>query len=304
MSRHPGASPARAPAAIQIPAIQAGLKQSANPASTLNPRQFRKIANIIEAQTGIKMPDSKLHLIEGRLWRRMRDGGFASLNDYCEHIASGLADADTMTDFINAVTTNKTDFFREPAHFDYLSEEILPAFHAGGHSRMRCWSAAASTGMEAYTLAMVLDDFRERRGDFDYRILATDIDTDVLEQARKGVYPAASLDPVPQGLRRRYVRMANNPARKEGRIVPELRSRISFARLNLMDDAYPVGDPMDVIFARNVLIYFDKLTQAKVITRLCDRLHVGGHLILGHSESIAGLDLPLKTVAHTVFRKL
>lgn len=272
-------------------------------ADRLDMRLFRKLGALIETQTGIKMPDSKLHLIEGRLWRHVRDGGFATLDAYCEHLVSGLADTPTMTAFINAITTNKTDFFREPAHFDYITQMILPEIVGQGRRRVRCWSAAASIGMEAYTLAMVLAEFAGHHAGFDFRILATDIDTDVLAQARAGIYPSAAFDPVPPELRRRYVRFANDRSRAEGRIVPELRGTVAFGQLNLMDDHYAVGDPLDLILARNVLIYFDKATQGKVIARLCACLRSGGYLILGHSETASGFDLPLQPVAHTVFRK-
>lgn len=271
--------------------------------TAIGDRQFRRVAAYIQAQTGIKMPANKVQMIEGRLVRRVREGGFASIDDYCEHILSGYAEDDVVDDFINAITTNKTDFFREPGHFDYLVQHILPELRAQGVRRIRCWSAAASTGMEAYTLAMMVAEFVAPQRDMDYFILATDIDTRVLAEARRGIYPQVALAPVPAQIRARYVRNARDPARKEARIIPELRCKVGFARLNLMDSSYPVGDPMDVIFCRNVLIYFERDVQAKVLARLCDNLRPGGHLILGHSESIHGLDLPLVTVGNTVFKK-
>jgi chemotaxis protein methyltransferase CheR len=157
--------------------------------------------------------------------------------------------------------------------------------------------------MEAYTLAMVLDDFLGDARDQDFSILATDIDTAVLEEARRGIYPLTALSPVPPQMRSRYIAMARDPRRREARIIPQLRRKISFARMNLMVPQYPVGEPMDVIFCRNVLIYFEKETQAQVVARLCQSLRKGGHLILGHSESINGLDVPLTTVSNTVFQK-
>lgn len=271
--------------------------------NSIGERQFRRIAAYIQAQTGIKMPATKAHMIEGRLMRRVRSEGFESIDEYCEHILSGYASDEAVDDFINAITTNKTDFFREPGHFDYLAEKILPELADAGRRRIRCWSAAASTGMEAYTLAMMLSDFVARRPDMDYSILATDIDTNVLAEAQRGIYPLVALAPVPAQMRARYVARALDPSRKEARIVPELRRKVAFARLNLMDEQYRVGEPMDVIFCRNVLIYFERETQVRVIKRLCDNLLPGGHLILGHSESIHGLDLPLATVSNTVFRK-
>jgi len=243
-------------------------------------------------------------MVEGRLLRLLRSNAMDSIDAYCEHILSGAASDAQRLELINALTTNKTDFFREPAHFDFLSSHILPQFVRTGGGRFRCWSAAASTGMEAYTLAMVIADFAERAGSLDFEILATDIDTNVLQQAQRGVYPLASFEPVPAPLRARYVKRASDRHRQEGRVVPELRQRIAFGRLNLMDRTYPVGAPMDLILCRNVLIYFEKSVQAQVVARLCENLKPGGHLMLGHSESITGLDLPLQAVANTVFRRL
>lgn len=270
---------------------------------TISRANFRRVADYIQTHTGIKMPETKIHLIEGRLVRRVREGGFEDIDAYCDHILSGEADQDTLDDFVNALTTNKTDFFRESSHFDYLSRSILPRLRSEKRRVIRCWSAAASTGMEAYTLAMVLADFVAQQGDQDFSILATDIDTRVLEEARRGIYPLAALAPVPLQMRNRYVAMARDPRRKEGRIIPALRAKIAFAQMNLMESAYPVGDPMDVIFCRNVLIYFERPVQEAVISRLCRVLRPGGHLILGHSESINGFDLPLTTVSNTVFQK-
>jgi chemotaxis protein methyltransferase CheR len=271
--------------------------------SSIGERQFRRVSAYIQSRTGIKMPATKAQMIEGRLIKRVREGGFDNIDAYCEHILSGYAADDAVDDFINAITTNKTDFFREPGHFDYLAQRILPELRNERQRRIRCWSAAASSGMEAYTLAMMLADFVGEHRDMEYFILATDIDTNVLAEARRGIYPLSALAPVPAHMRARYIANARDPRRKEARIIPELRRKVGFARLNLMDAQYPVGDPMDVIFCRNVLIYFERDTQYKVVSRLCDNLRPGGHLILGHSESIHGLDLPLTTVANTVFRK-
>ncbi len=264
---------------------------------------FDRLADYIGDVAGIKMPHNKATMLESRLRRRVRATGHASLADYCDWLFDAGNMAEEGEHLINAVTTNKTDFFREPRHFDYLIETILPAMKAARRQRIRTWSAACSTGAEPYTMAMLLDAFAIDQGGPDYGILATDLDTEALEVARRGVFPAAMIDPVPPALRRRYVLHARSGDRNEARIVPELRSTIGFGRLNLMDPHYAVGEPMDLIFCRNVLIYFDRPTQEKVVRRLCACLKPGGHLFLGHSESIAGLDLPLTPMAGTVFRR-
>ena len=187
------------------------------------------------------------------------------------------------------MTTNKTDFFREPAHFDFLCRTAVPQLiRIPGRRRLKLWSAACSIGAEAYTIAMVLQDLRRTAPGFDFSILGTDVSNDVLAKARLGIYPEAMLEPVPAALRQRYVMASRDPGRGEGRMVPELRQTAQFHRLNLMDPSYPFDRDVDVVFCRNVLIYFDKPTQKAVIERLAAHLRPGGYLILGHSESMAG----------------
>jgi chemotaxis protein methyltransferase CheR len=242
-------------------------------------------------------------MLEGRLRRRVRAAGCRSIDEYCDFLFSGdNLDVEGL-DLINAVTTNKTDFFREPTHFQYLEKVALPDLVKRGVRTVRTWSAACSTGPEPYTLAMVLEDYAERHGGPSYGILATDLDTEVLETARRGIYPAEQVAPVPKLLAQKYVMHPRDSRRRDIRITPALRSTIGFARLNLMDSRYPVGNPMHLIFCRNVLIYFDKTTQFKVVSRLVDCLAPQGYLFLGHSESITGFDLPLVQVANTVFQR-
>jgi chemotaxis protein methyltransferase CheR len=277
---------------------------AASGADVLSKRDFERIARYIYAQAGIRLPPAKLTMIEGRLRRRVRATQSASLGDYCAWVFEDDNLDQERQHLLNAVTTNKTDFFREPKHFDYLQGVALPQMQDEGLRRLRVWSAACSTGAEPYTIAMVLDAFaRERRGP-DYGILATDLDTDVLATAKRGIYPAAQVEPVPAALRQRYVLRPRDRDRDEVRIVPELRSAVGFAQLNLMNDHYPVGEPMDMIFCRNVLIYFDKQTQEQVVRRLAACLRPGGLLFLGHSESVAGFTLPVTAVGNTVFKKI
>ncbi len=269
----------------------------------LQPRDFDRISVYVYKECGIKLPPAKITMIEGRLRRRVRATGLSSLSAYCSWLFEGNHLEDEREHLLNAVTTNKTDFFREPKHFDYLMGTVMPQLRDEGRRRLRVWSAACSTGAEPYTLAMLLDAFAHDKGGPDFGILATDLDSEVLRTARRGIYPTSMLDPVPTSLRNRYAMKASDPKRSEMRIVPALRSAIGFAQMNLMDERYPVGDPMDIIFCRNVLIYFDKPTQEKVVRRLTDCLRPGGLLFLGHSESITGFDLPVTTVANTVFQR-
>ncbi len=270
----------------------------------LSSRNFEALSRYIYDYSGIKMPITKLTMLEGRLRRRLRATGIPSFNAYCDYLFKHGGIEKEAIFLIDAVTTNKTDFFREPKQFEFMERTGLPELVAAGHKRLRLWSAACSIGAEPYTMAMVMQDFADATSGVDYRILATDLSTDVLAAARRGVYPRDMVQPVPADLQRRHVMVSRDAARGEVRIHPRLRSTIGFARMNLMDNAYKVGEPMHMIFCRNVLIYFDKPTQAKVLTRLCDCLVPGGFLYVGHSETVTGIPLPVRQVANTVFKKI
>ncbi len=277
--------------------------QTQSSADQLSNKNFNRLAELIHGYSGIKMPGNKRTMLEGRLRRRIRALDLATLNDYCRYLFDDNGMESEIVHLIDAVTTNKTEFFREPAHFQFLQANALPTLARAGRKTIKAWSAACSTGAEPYTLAMVLEEHCLANRRQDYSILCTDLCTQVLTQAVAGVFSEAMIDPVAMDLRRRYVMRARDAQRGQVRIVPELRSKLSFARLNLMDDAYPVGDDMDLLFCRNILIYFDKPTQSKVLSRLCGHLRPGGYLFLGHSESIVGIDLPVVQIANTVFQR-
>ncbi|KQY32989.1 chemotaxis protein CheR [Caulobacter sp. Root1455] len=269
----------------------------------LSARNFQRLASFIQDYSGIKMPANKRTMLEGRLRRRMRATRIHDVNDYCHYLFEEDGMAAEVIHLIDAVTTNKTEFFREPVHFDFLIHTGLPAIAAKGRREIKIWSSACSTGAEPYTIAMVLDEFCASQRGIDYSILCTDICTEVLDQAIAGRFSEQMIEPVSMARRQRYVMRAKDQSRGEVRIRPQLRCKLAFARLNLMDEAYPVDSDMDVIFCRNILIYFDKPTQAKVLGRLCSHLRPGGYLFLGHSESIVGIDLPVRQIANTVFQK-
>jgi chemotaxis protein methyltransferase CheR len=264
---------------------------------------FDRLSRLIHLYSGIKMPAGKKTMVATRLRSRLITLEIETIDAYCDYLFdSGTLDRE-IVHLINAVSTNKTDFFREPVHFDFLRDVVLPGMLAAGQRQVRVWSAAASIGAEAYSAAMVLEEFRRTRQGPDYAVLGTDISTDVLAVAVAGQFPEAMLEPAPPELRHRYVMKARDPARGVVRIAAPLRAKTSWARLNLMDDHYPVGREMDVIFCRNILIYFDKPAQTHVLTQLCNHLRPGGYLILGHSETGAGTDLPLVSVMNTIFQK-
>jgi chemotaxis protein methyltransferase CheR len=270
----------------------------------ISDRNFWRLCDLVYQTCGIKLTVKKKSMIDGRLRRRMRSLDIVDINDYCSFLFDSSVDADTeLVYFIDTVTTNKTDFFREPAHFAFMQSCVLPGWREDGHSRAKVWSVAASMGAEAYTAAMVIDDFFHDRGGFDYKILATDICTDVLDKGRAALFPEAMLEPIPEEFRRRYVLLPRDPARREFRIAGTLRSKVSFQRLNLMDDRFALDRDFDLVFLRNVLIYFDRPTQEAVLSKLCEHLRPGAYLFLGHSESLVGAKFPLDMVANTIFRR-
>lgn len=284
----------------QALAIDTSMPPSPSECEPLSERNFRLICEVIERACGIHITAKKKSLVEGRMRRRMRAHGMASPNTYCRLLLEADPDGEELALFIDAVTTNKTDFFREPKHFEFMQDVLLPRLAAEGRRPLKFWSAACSTGAEAYTMAMVIDNFFGTGG-ADYSILATDICSDVLEKGVAALYPDAMLDPVPESFRRRYVLIAKDPSRREFRITPQLRHRVDFRRLNLMDSSYPHDRDFDVIFLRNVLIYFDRATQKAVLSKLVEHLRPGGYLFLGHSETLTGTGVHLDPVASTIF---
>jgi chemotaxis protein methyltransferase CheR len=288
-------------------AVESTAASSSFPGSVgLSRRDYERLGRFIQGYSGIKMPPNKVTMLEGRLRRRLRATGYSSFADYCRYLFDEDGLEQEAIHLIDAVTTNKTEFFREPDHFRLLQQQILPDLMAKkrGTSPLKFWSAAASTGAEAYTLAMILTEARETWSQLRTSILATDICTEVLDSAVLGIYPENMAVQIPAEFRRRYVMQAKDRRAGAIRLVPELRAQVQFARLNLMDDTYPVEKEQDVIFCRNILIYFDKETQLAVLTRLCDHLRPGGYLFMGHSETLAGFSLPLKLVGPTVFQRI
>lgn len=267
---------------------------------------FARIANYINSELGIKMPESKFTLVQSRLARRVRDLGLESVEEYGEYFFNSPNDEER-THFINLLTTNKTDFFREPEHFDFLVRVAIPSIDGasgeGGAQRLNVWSAGCSSGEEPYTLAMVLSEQAYQFGGRDFALLGTDVSTSVLDRARTGIYEEAQVEPIPPELRKKYLRRGKDDRLPMARVIPELRRKVSFHQLNFMDANYRIKDRFDVIFCRNVMIYFDKATQEAVIQKICRNLNPGGYLFVGHSESLAGLSVPVHPVKNSVFRK-
>jgi chemotaxis protein methyltransferase CheR len=278
-------------------------------AKPMTQAEFSRFSEFIIGQCGIKMPPSKKIMLEARLQKRLRTLGITNFREYYDHVL-GEGGRDELVHMLDAVTTNKTDFFREPVHFQYLAQTILPEFieererSKGSNKPFAVWSAGCSTGEEPYTLAMVLSDVAGLYPSFRFSILATDISTKVLDRAREAVYDAERVAAVPLPMKQKYLLRSKDPGTAIVRIAPELRSLVQFKRLNLMEEAFSFSEPVDVIFCRNVIIYFDRKTQEQLITRFCKVLKTNGHLFLGHSESIHGFTLPLRRLTSTVYRKI
>jgi chemotaxis protein methyltransferase CheR len=272
----------------------------------LSDRHFRSIAKLVEAQVGIKLPNSKRLMLEGRLQKRVRALNYSDLSEYVEHLFDEGSFETELTHLIDVVTTNKTDFFREPSHFDFIQKVAVPELlkpSNRGSQDLKIWSAACSMGMEAYTTAMVLQEMLRAGSRFRFRILGTDISTAVLRIAESAIYTRDVLEPVPDEFVKRYFLKSRNPSSDEVRVVPEVRQRVNFMRMNLMDVSYPVDRDVDIIFCRNVLIYFEREIQRKVVENLCTHLRSGGYLMVGHSESMVHSVVPgLKQVQPTIFR--
>jgi chemotaxis protein methyltransferase CheR len=270
----------------------------------LTEKDFSRLASFIYDQCGIKITDSKKLMLEARLQKRLRLHSFSSFADYCDYLFSPEGLSDELVHMIDVVTTNKTDFFRESGHFDYLSRKAIPDLVVNGNKRnIMVWSAGCSSGEEPYTLAMVLSECGADLPDFNFLILATDISTRVLDKAKLAVYDDERIEPIPGPLKSRYLLRSRNPQNRVYRIVPELRQHVQFRRLNFMDSDFGFRETMDVIFCRNVIIYFDKATQERLLSRFCQHLSPRGYLFLGHSETLLGMDVPLTQVAPTVYRK-
>jgi len=272
----------------------------------LSPKTFARFAEFITSELGIKMPDSKLTMVQSRLLRRVRDLRLNTVEQYGDYFFRS-SNAEEREHFINAITTNKTDFFREAEHFEYLTRKALPSLERtrgyGTGRPLKAWSAGCSSGEEAYTLAMVLSEYGLQRPGFDFAILGTDISTRVLNLARSAIYQEPQRSMVPPALRRKYLWQSRNKSQASVRVIPELRRKVTFHRLNFMDETYRIRDVFDLVFFRNVMIYFDKTTQETVINKICRNLAPGGYFFAGHSESLAGLDTGLSSVQTAVFRK-
>jgi chemotaxis protein methyltransferase CheR len=264
---------------------------------------FRSLAQFAYDQAGIALADSKRNLVYSRLSRRLRALGMTSFRQYREHLAANVSELES---FINAISTNLTKFFREAHHFDHFRTHVAVPFVQEAHGkvgrRLRVWSAGCSTGEEPYTIAVVLKREIRDIDRHDVRILATDIDTEVIGKGARGEYPANSIDEVPKTYREFFQPVGGDRASENVMVGRDIRSLVTFRRLNLME-SWPFTGNFDAIFCRNVMIYFDGPTKTALVERFTQKLKQGGWLYIGHSESLIGSHPGLRLIGRTTYRR-
>lgn len=265
---------------------------------------FEKIQKIIYEQCGINLHEGKKELVKARLGKRLRDGNYNSFSDYCRFVTTAEG-ADELVAMIDSISTNLTSFFREESHFVRLRliiSDILGKSSASGlKNSFKIWSAGCSTGEEPYTLAITVKEAAGQRL-FDFTILATDISTKVLHIAEGGVYSQEKIKNIAAPVLRKYFQIGTDRSEGHYRIKTEVKAVIDFQRFNLMHK-FPAQSPMDVIFCRNVMIYFDKPTQGVLVNKFYDSLSKGGYFFIGHSESLTGLNHQFKYIEPSVYQK-
>lgn len=265
-------------------------------------RDFQYLRQLVKRETGIVITEAKREMVYSRLSRRLRILNLTDFQDYC-HLLEEDTDGE-LNALINAITTNLTSFFREPHHFEFLRSTVLPElFEQNAASRrIRIWSAGCSTGEEPYSIAMAMAETLPSRGHWDCRILATDIDTDVLAKAERGIYPLDRLSSIAQPRLKQWFLRGSGSKQGLARLAPELREMISFRHLNLMEP-WPVRGPIDALFCRNVVIYFDKETQQRIFDKFADCMAEHSYLFIGHSETLFKITSRFELVGQTIYRK-
>lgn len=274
----------------------------------ISDREFNALRTLIYAASGISLSPTRRALVCSRLSRRLRDLRLESFSDYHDLVVSEGPDSEEYQMMINCITTNMTSFFREIHHFDHLRDSVLPVLQerarTGHPRRLRVWSAGCSTGEEPYSIAMAcLNFWGSSAAQWDLRILASDIDTEVLARAAAGRYPADQLDNIPQEQLRTHFLRGRGDWTGFCQIRPEVRQLVVFRQLNLMEDPWPIRAQFDLIFCRNVLIYFDHPTKNRIISRLADTLTDDGTLFIGHSESADTTTTGLMSLGNTTYRR-
>jgi chemotaxis protein methyltransferase CheR len=267
---------------------------------SITTEEFQRFRTLIYDESGISLSEGKKSLLTSRLSKRLRDLDLATFSDYYAKVVEDQT-REEFTQLLDLISTNKTDFFREPKHFDFLRERILPELNT--IKRIQIWSSACSTGEEPYTIAMTLYEGVEDPERWDFKILASDLSTRVLAKAAAGTYDEDRFRDVPPGVLQRHFLRGRGDQAGRFKVKPHLAGAITFRRLNLMDDRFPIKNPLDLIFCRNVMIYFDRPTQETLVNKFHHYLKPGGYLFIGHSESLQWVKHPFESLAPTIYQK-
>lgn len=266
---------------------------------TITNEEFQRFSALVYQESGIALSESKKALLVSRLSRRLRELGLATFRAYYERVV-GRTNRDEFTYMLDLISTNKTDFFREPRHFDFLRNHILP--EPRQTRQIHIWSAGCSSGEEAYSIAITVCDGLISTAKRDCKILASDLSTRVLKKAESGIYDIGRVCNLPpEIIRRHFIKGRNNI--DNIKIKDHLRNMVVFMRINLMDERYPIKSPLDAIFCRNVMIYFDRPTQERLMSRFYRYLKPGGYLFIGHSESLQWVENKFRYVEPTIYQK-
>ncbi len=273
----------------------------------LSQEDYEIIRRLVKQKTGINLGLHKRDLVVSRLAKRLREMNLASFSEYVRFLQDESGDVE-MINMINLITTNKTDFFREKHHFDFLAETVLPEIHergeASGQKVLRCWSAGCSSGEEPYSIAIVISEFFKKKPGWTAKILASDLDTTVLTKARDGIYEASQVEPIPRPLLTRYFDRRPHNGEVFYEVKPALKRMITYRKFNLMAPRYPLKVKLDFIFCRNVLIYFDNNDKRSIVSKFHAVLRPEGFLFIGHSESLMMAKDLYQSVGTTVYRRL
>ncbi len=271
----------------------------------LSEKDFRTVSDLVYRYCGINLHEGKKELVRARLAKRLRALKIRTFDEYIKFATSDPSGKEFIN-LIDSISTNLTSFFRENQHFNYLNQVFFPQMFARKkaqrQSRIRVWSAGCSSGEEPYSIAITLLDAVEGMGAWDIKVLATDISTQILDRAKQGIYEKKRIDPVSGAQKQKYLTKLPGKGQEEYQVSDRLKKIIVFARLNLMEP-WPIKGPIDFIFCRNVMIYFDKPTQQKLVNRYFDLLESGGLLFTGHSESLTGIQHRFQYVQPTIYRK-
>jgi chemotaxis protein methyltransferase CheR len=273
--------------------------------TAISRQAYQYLTDLVYRYSRIVLGPNKQQLVTSRLRKRLVQLRIRTFDQYCDILRARKNDEE-VSFIIDLISTNHTHFFRERAHFDFLTQHALPEFqrrlHASGET-LRCWSAASSSGEEVYTLAIVLEEFNRRNGPLRWEIHGTDISSRMLERGQEAVYEQSRMELPSNELLHRYFQNGSGRFHGHCRVKNEIRQRVKFKRVNLFQNSYPVPDNQHVIFCRNVLIYFDAPSQEEVIRRLGAQLAPGGYLFVGHSESLMGMNHRLRSLGQGIFMK-